>query len=40
VVLQVELSPPYGLDNCSTEHSHNVTTLERVKKVVSLYAIL
>lgn len=40
ILNEVELSPPYGLDNCSTEHSHNVTTLERVKKVVSLYAIL
>lgn len=31
---QVELSPPYALENCSTEHSHDLTTLERVKKVV------
>ncbi|KAL0023310.1 hypothetical protein WJX77_005660 [Trebouxia sp. C0004] len=35
ILNEVELSPPYGLDNCSTEHSHNVTTLERVKKVLT-----
>ncbi|KAL0056118.1 hypothetical protein WJX82_007910 [Trebouxia sp. C0006] len=35
ILNEVELSPPYGLDNCSTENSHNVTTLERVKKVLT-----
>lgn len=32
--LQVELRPPYGLSNCSTENSTDLATLERVKKVV------
>lgn len=33
-MLQVELRPPYGLSNCSTENSSDLATLERVKKVV------
>ena len=33
-MLQVELRPPYGLANCSTENSTDLATLERVKKVV------
>lgn len=33
-MLQVELRPPYGLSNCSTENSTDLATLERVKKVV------
>ena len=32
---QVEVSPPYSLDNCSTEHASDTATLTRVKKVVS-----
>ena len=35
IMLQVELRPPYGLSNCSTENSHDLATLERVKKVVT-----
>lgn len=33
-MLQVELHPPYGLSNCSTENPSDLATLERVKKVV------
>lgn len=32
--VQVELQPPYGLSNCSTENPSDLATLERVKKVV------
>ena len=35
VLVQVEVMPPYGLDNCTTEHASDTTTLARVKKVVS-----
>lgn len=34
--LQVELRPPYCLSDCSTESSHDLTTLERVRKVVRI----
>lgn len=35
VLNEVELQPPYGLGDCTTAHSHDLTTLERVKKVLT-----
>lgn len=35
ILNEVELRPPYGLDDCSTAHQSDVITLERVKKVLT-----
>lgn len=35
ILNEVELRPPYGLSNCSTENSSDLATLERVKKVLT-----
>lgn len=35
VLNEVEVAPPYGLDDCTTEHAYDTTTLERVKKVLT-----
>ncbi|KAL3147660.1 hypothetical protein ABBQ32_002413 [Trebouxia sp. C0010 RCD-2024] len=35
ILNEVELQPPYGLSNCSTENPSDLATLERVKKVLT-----